>query len=492
MTFDKQRPLFKAYDIRGKELLFSDDFICALSVVFANHYKAYGNKLTLGFDVRPKSRHIGQIFYHTFQRFGIDVHFVGLATTPLVAYASQDTKGNGIMITASHSPKDILGIKWLTQGQSPTPSQIVAIFDQLQSVPYRNLYDNSDTNTTSVNLPAPIDTYAKQYAGQILAIFDKLNTCHQPKTLIIDCLNGATGDLATAIFDQLSTVGYTVIMLNNQPDGSYPKGDPNPAKPNRLTELCQAVKQHKADLGFAFDGDGDRLAVVDNLGHVVAFDWLILLLANCAFAANPTKNSVLYDVKCTHCLKNTLTQQGLKPLISQTGSSHLRHAITHNSQLVFAGELSGHFIFNDGLFISHDDGLYAAMRLLAFLGNQKLSDVIDGLPSYIATPDIYIDMTCAKTWIEHFSTHLQHTPAYQMKYPNSQFCFVDGIRLDNNKGFGLIRASNTSDSLTVRFAADDKMAFDEIIDTFIALLNDLPDDPPKSLIDQLQRFKLSV
>lgn len=472
--FDKQRPLFKAYDIRGKGVLFTDVFIDTLAHAFVKRYQY--QMLSLGFDARPDSSKIAHRFYHIFKSYDITVQFVGLATTPMVVHASHTTQNNAIIITASHSPKDILGVKWLVFGHSPTGDEIMTLFKIVCQIdlPKTAIYQNDIyTNHHCMD----------NYIGQILAIFTKLNPNPTPKTLVIDCLHGATGQIATQIFGQLTHFGYQVILLNNTPNGNYPKGDPDPAKPNRLRELSQAVTYHQADLGFAFDGDGDRLAVVDDLGQIVLFDWLIFLLAKASHLANPTKKSVLYDVKCTHRLNQALLTQNLSPIISQTGSNHLRRAVILDNDIVFAGELSGHFIINDGLFIGCDDGVYSAIRLLCYLDNQdKLSNIIANLPQVVATDDIYLDITSPKILIDTLISWLKSTDT-----PVGKLSFIDGVRLDTPTGFGLVRASNTSDSLTVRFAGDDINAFWQTVNYFITLLPS--DDKYKPLKHALQTVK---
>lgn len=473
--FARHRSLFKAHDIRGSALLFDDAFMVALATSFAKLYSEHSSTaLVLGYDARPQSKTLALTFLPILQKAGIHIIWLGLTTTPAMAYfAHTKTAGNGIIMTASHSPKDILGLKWLVHGNSPDSEQIENLFAQLTPCPPIALPPN----------PAPISF--QPYTQALLQVFNRLNRHDlSSMTLVIDCLNGATSHLASTIFAQL---GVKWIMLNNNPDGTFPKGNPDPTEPNRLAELQTAVLAHKADLGLAFDGDGDRLAVVDDKGRVVASDWLIWLLAQ---ASQTTPAPVIFDIKCSHTLTRLFKARHITPIMVKTGSSHLRRLLQGDHRMAsFAGELSGHFIFNDGKFICHDDGIYAGLRLLAYLGNKKLSSILDNLPPIVATPDLYLDAPNdnPKAFMQNLTTLIQHSSL------KNHLIDIDGVRLEFDTGFILMRASNTANQLTLRATFDSQHDFQRISQNFCELLTTLDSNFANSIAQTLHHYgELSV
>lgn len=479
--FARHRPLFKAHDIRGASTLFDDFLMARLAQVFARQYTDKGaSKVALGFDVRPKSEQLAQYFYHAFITHGIEVIWLGLVSTPMLAYfAHHEADGNGVMMTASHSPKGTAGIKWLMNGNSSHQAEILAIFEQLHTA-------------TPLTCPAfatpPCQIQTTAYGDTLVQTIRALTEQPMPflgKTGVIDCLNGATSQVAKQIFVSL---GGTWIMLNNLPDGNFPKGNPDPTEPNRLAELQTAVLQHKANLGLAFDGDGDRLAVIDDKGRLVAFDWLIWLLAQASKTQH--KPHILFDVKCTHRLTHLLMADEFSPIMVPTGSSHLRRLLQHDHPTAsFAGELSGHFIFNDGKFICHDDGIYAGLRLLAYLGNKKLSSILDNLPPIFATPDLYLDAPNdnPKTFIQNLTTLIQHSSL------KNHLIDIDGVRLEFDTGFILMRASNTANQLTLRATFDSRHDFQRISQNFCELLKTLDSNFANGISQTLHHYgELSV
>ena len=344
-------------------------------------------------------------------------------------------------------------------------------------------------------------------------------------------MHGATGSIAQRLFERFC---QQVTFLNDIPDGNFPLGNPDPTEPNRLNELQRAVVLHAADIGLAFDGDGDRLMIVDNNGKIVTPDHLLYLLARIAITEHPNSLSdsllaseVLFDIKCAHHLPRLLSELGTTPVISKTGSSFMRQQVQHpDNQIVFAGELSGHFIFNDSRFIPYDDAMYAALRLLHWLDqvhndtNDKkpLADIIHSLPTIVSTADHYLPMPQTTTtdcslveqltrfchylqYLVDVSTHTDSSYSQQLEDTclpattcKSSVCTcataktqialkqthellpvgtklscIDGVRLDFAHGFGVLRQSNTSNSLTARFAGDSIDDLKDIQATFAVL-----------------------
>ena len=555
-SFAAQHSLFRAYDIRGSRQHFTDGFIHALGHVFAHLYQFQqsihnGNIdvsncqsdndktiVVIGYDVRDGSDTIAQIFADILSQHGLQVIRLGLVTTPMMIFWAEQYQGHGIIITASHSAKDILGIKWLVNHASPSSTDIQTLYQQLVSYNSQNSF--LKTNAKLVHYKQqhlPAKQVASAYIDAITQVFKQiyqpLNQTVEDSQLpsskldlvvVIDCMHGATSNIAQPLFAHFCR---RVIMLNDAPDGDFPSGNPDPSEPQRLKQLQQNVLIHQADIGIAFDGDGDRLMVVDNNGKVVTPDHLLYLLAKIAVIERPqslvsslSSAQVLFDIKCCHHLPKLITELGATPVLSKTGSSLMRQQMQQsNGQIIFAGELSGHFIFNDSRFILYDDAMYAALRLLHWLAKPQLvksnrtsnlADIIKGLPVIVSTADHYLPLPesmmsdCSIVrQLARFCRYLQElvqatlapvTSAAFIDQPHPQavvacapslctcstksqsmtleqaqallpvgtkLSCIDGVRLDFAHGFGVLRQSNTSQNLTVRFAGD---SIDDLID----------------------------
>jgi len=578
--FAAQQSLFRAYDIRGDEQYFTPNFVQALGEAFVRLYQRYHTKpeattVIIGYDVRCGSDSIAQTLATILQQQGLQVINLGLITTPMMAFWTEQYDGHGIMVTASHSAKGILGIKWLVGNASPSAKDIQALYqDSIPSDSIQKGNDNSDDNsnrnavsniqnmdTQSNPVPLlsviglPTDTVAVPYIEAIAEVFTTIypqqnlsatNRWTVKKldlTIVIDCMHGATSRIAFPLFSQFC---QRVIIINDTPDGSFPMGNPDPTEPNRLAELQQTVIINEADMGLAFDGDGDRLMIVDNSGKVVVPDHLLYLLAQVAITERPKTQDtdtdtilapqVLFDIKCSHHLPTLLSNLGATPIISKTGSSLMRQQLqTCESRIIFAGELSGHFIFNDGYFTAYDDAMYAGLRLLHWLAYtptpndtlppaadlwgeridtslpHRLTDITRQLPTLVSTADHYLPLPdtpptdCSVVQqLATFCHYLQrlievptpsdtsdnkptkpHNPslctcsasrqhmtlgqAKQLLPVGTRLTCIDGVRLDFAHGFGVLRQSNTSHNLTVRFAGDSAADLKDVQMRFVTL-----------------------
>ncbi|MGP9545787.1 phosphomannomutase [Psychrobacter sp. AOP7-B1-25] len=580
--FAAQQSLFRAYDIRGANQYFTNSLIQALGDAFAALYNAQDSQPTqnintnadvdnkqnivvIGYDMRIGSEAIARTISAVLAQQGLCVIQLGLITTPMMAFWAMQYQGHGIVVTASHSAKDILGIKWLVNNKSPSNSEIQALYHQitinhgqyaypdsqaknplLYSKSTENIENNHDSELPS-DLLEQLSTHkvANVYIDAIEQVFDQLLQHNHSATednqkdthkldlvIVIDCMHGATGSIAQCLFERFC---QRVIFLNHTPDGNFPLGNPDPTEPNRLNELQRAVVFHAADIGLAFDGDGDRLMIVDNNGKIVTPDHLLYLLARIAITEHPTflnnplfTSEVLFDIKCAHHLPRLLAELNTTPVISKTGSSFMRQQVQDtDNKIVFAGELSGHFIFNDSRFIPYDDAMYAALRLLHWLDKthdyindkKSLSNIIQSLPTIVSTADHYLPMPQASTTdcslveqLTRFCHYLQHlvdmpilassssssqalkdtclpAPPYKSSMctcattksqtalkkmhdllpTGTKLSCIDGVRLDFAHGFGVLRQSNTSNSLTARFAGDSMDDLKDIQATFAAL-----------------------
>ncbi|WP_201546592.1 phosphomannomutase [Psychrobacter immobilis] len=560
-SFAAQQSLFRAYDIRGSRQHFTNDFIHALGHAFAHLYRVQQktnnekhsqstNKKTIiviGYDVRCGSDTIAQTLTDVLSQQGIQVIQLGLVTTPMMIFWAEQYQGHGIIVTASHSAKDILGVKWLVNHTSPSSADIQVLYQQLASG------DAQDNSLVAIDKPIyhkqqhlSVNQVASVYIDTITQVFEQIyqydnqsndqsaKDSHTPSSkldlvVVIDCMHGATSNIAKPLFTNFC---QSVIMLNDTPDGDFPAGNPDPTEPQRLKQLQQSVLLHQADIGIAFDGDGDRLMVVDNQGKVVTPDHLLYMLATVAVNQCPpplneslSNAQVLFDIKCCHHLPKLITELGATPVISKTGSSLMRQQMQQSGgQIVFAGELSGHFIFNDSYFILYDDAMYAALRLLHWLAKPQLvkpnlttrttslSDIIESLPVIVSTADHYLplpetaltkcsiveQLTRLCLYLQQLitvtalcSTHSNdqavincapaHCTCSAQKHAitleaaknllpiGTTLSCIDGVRLDFARGFGVLRQSNTSQNLTVRFAGDSIDDLTDIQTRFAAL-----------------------
>lgn len=572
-SFAAQQCLFRAYDIRGSRQHFTTDFIQALGKAFAQLYSVADCNSTaapakaclpkpsidlkrtvivLGYDVRLGSDIIAQRLANILTEYDLQVIQLGLITTPMMVFWAEQHSGHGIIVTASHSAKDILGIKWLVNHQSPSHAEIQLLWQKTRANYACHLNhaqtqvdaQNTLTNTTAksiCNQPFNLsDTQvATTYIEAIAQVFKQIHPSNklllkdnqQPSgtldvVVVIDCMHGATSNIAQRLFEHFC---QQVIMINDTADGSFPSGNPDPTEPHRLKQLQRSVRQHQANIGIAFDGDGDRLMIVDNSGKVVTPDHLLYLLAQVALTEHPeslcSKNrghsqlpsQILFDIKCSHHLPKLLSELGATPVLSKTGSSFMRRQMQLSAgQIVFAGELSGHFIFNDSRFIIYDDAMYAALRLLHWLaaydayGKKSLTDITEQLPAMVSTADHYLPMpktlkkddaiveqltkfcqylrqlveaTVAKDSGDHWiatsqpslcrcSMSRQYMTSKQAKCllpVGTKLSCIDGVRLDFDHGFGVLRQSNTSHNLTARFAGDSIEDLRDIQAKFAAL-----------------------
>ena len=501
--FYPQQPLFKAYDIRGELILFTDDFVWALARAFADLFlhahHANSTQLAIipptvviGYDARHQSQAIAKFMAYACQQAGLSVQWLGLTTTPMLAFMAQQFTGNGLIVTASHSQKRINGIKWLVNHESPSNDDIGQLYQSL--IAYKPIVPDA-TLLGAINHTAyqPPDNFFATYIQAIQSAISQINhirpsqslETHAPKQIVIDCMHGATSHFAERLFTQL---GLCCIMLNDVPDSDFPKGNPDPTEPNRLIELAQTVITTQSDMGLAFDGDGDRVMVIDAQGRLVSPDNLLYLLSRIAIEELPISSQgldkkVIFDVKCSHLVPNLVASHGGIPVMTKTGSSLMRKSLQNKSDnAIFAGELSGHFIFNDSYFVLHDDAMYAATRLLNWLRSQpvSLTAILESLPACISTADMYLPITDTH-YGQAIITRITALGKKPFKRLKSSFAVknvhtIDGLRLDFEDGFGILRKSNTGSFLTVRFSANDVNRLQHIQAIFVDLCRAIDDN----------------
>nr|WP_171503608.1 phosphomannomutase/phosphoglucomutase [Acinetobacter haemolyticus] len=450
--------IFRAYDIRGKLTNLTPTIIRSIAVALAAQYIEAGQKqIVIGYDARLTSPTYANIIQQIFEHQGLEVINIGCCSTPMMYYIARDYAGNGIMVTASHNPKSDNGIKWILKGEPPSPEAIqqVGLYaegftDQIIEI------QNLD------QLHKIIPQYCLQYQQALLSDIH----LSKPLKIVLDGLHGSAGRCAKSILEKL---GCDVIALRCEANGHFPDHAPDPSHAEHLRQLQQAIISENADLGIALDGDGDRVVLLDEQAHIISPDRLLSLFAQMCLQQHPHKE-IVFDVKCSRMVADTVEQLNGQAKMIRTGSSFLRSYLSQsNGNAVFGGEYAGHYVFNDGRGFGYDDGLYAALRVMEYLGQSEarcLSELLAAFPERYCTEDIYISThNASPQQVLNNIEIISHRLAARLSK-------IDGVRLDFDDGFGIIRASNTGEYFTVRFDADHPDRLVEIRQNFISMLQD--------------------
>lgn len=444
--------LFRAYDIRGAIDDLNSELVGKIGRALATQLRQQDQyQVVVGYDARTSSSGYARLIREACVASGLTVIDIGRVSTPLCYFAAARHDGNAIMVTASHNPAHENGMKWLIAHQSPSPEAIQQIKQRV-------------INQDFVDGLGVMDS--QSYLDDYLSLLQDDVILSQPVRISIDPMHGSAGEIALAAF---SAAGCEVSSLNIEPNGMFTNGAPDPSKPENLQELSNDIVISGSQIGFAFDGDGDRLVVMDQQGQIISPDYLISLFAKICLDSNPGSD-ILFDVKCSRMVSSIVSTEGGRPVMIRTGNTFLRQALRDpDYQAVFAGEFSGHYFFNDGRGHGQDDGIYAALRLLEWLDNrgQTLEEVLAELPVRVSTADLYLplDDSTASEILEAFATNAA-------TIDNAKISTIDGIRLDFNYGFGIIRGSNTGNHLTARFDADTAENLRLIRNTFARLLGE--------------------
>lgn len=435
--------IFRAYDIRGiAGSALTDGAVYHLGRAYATQAKAEGVKnLCVAADGRLSSPHLKALLIEGLLDGGVDVSDVGFVATPVLYYAAHQSESlSGIMITGSHNPKEYNGFKMMLAGNTLALDEI----QNLKNIMLKQDYSEGEGSVEALDIRA-------QYMQHIISDI-KLQ---RPLKAIVDCGNGIPGEMNPGLIREL---GCDVTPLYCEVDGNFPNHHPDPGKLENLLECIEQVKQHKADLGLAFDGDGDRVGIVTPQGKMVYADRLMMLFAQDVLSRNPGAE-IIYDVKCSRILKDIITQSGGQATMGQTGHSLIKRRMRESGAML-AGEMSGHVFFKERWF-GFDDGLYAAARLLEILSASELDldEIFAQYPEELSTPEINI----AVSDDDKFNIIEQLQAA---DYPGGEKNTIDGVRVDYPDGWGLIRASNTTPVLVLRFEAADQQALDRIEQQF--------------------------
>ncbi|ENU15955.1 phosphomannomutase/phosphoglucomutase [Acinetobacter lwoffii] len=459
--------IFRAYDIRGKVSLLGAGIIDAIAHGLAQQYQAAGQtRVAIGYDARISSPAFADIIARIFKDYSLEATIIGCCSSPMLYFTARQFDGNGIMVTASHNPKEDNGIKWIIDGEPPCPEMIQQVAQLAKS--------HCDSQLiTLAELPHQIiPEFCMQYQQGILEDIQLKRSFK----VILDGLHGSAGRCADLV---LRKMGCEVIALRCEANGYFPDHAPDPSQDKHLETLRQTVMQQQADLGIALDGDGDRLVLVDEHGQIITADQLLCLFAEICLT-DSTPRQFVYDVKCSTLVRDTVQRLGGEPVMIRTGSSFLRTYLNQSQQqAIFGGEYAGHYVFNDGRGWGYDDGLYAALRVMEYLDQtgQTLAQALAAYPKRYGTEDLYISTRQVRP------VELLNFVEQQSARINAQISKIDGIRLDFEDGFGIIRASNTGEYFTVRFDANNAQGLNEIRHLFVAMLRDRYPEIAQDILD---------
>ncbi len=420
--------IFRHYDIRGiAGIELTEEAVYRIARAFGAMASAKGESCVMtACDARLSADSLYPALKRGLLESGLNVVDVGQVPTPVLYFATATGPcANGAMLTASHNPKEYNGLKMVLQGKNLTSIELQdlaqAVNNPLSTTPAGQL-------TQEDFLSAYINTIAQQ-----LSIGKRLK-------VIIDCANAIPAVVAPSLFKRL---GFEVIELHTELDGNFPNHSPDPTQPKNLIDLIAAVKVHKADLGLGFDGDGDRLGVVTSQGEVIFADRLLMLLAQDVLSRHPGA-TIVYDVKCSHLLKQVIEAAGGKPIMGRTGHSLIK-ALMREENALLAGEMSGHIFFKENWY-GFDDGVYTAARLLTLLSHVPNIDALfAALPRCYSTPELALPVA------ENDKAILMQALISRLKEEPGEICLLDGIRIDFKDAWGLVRPSNTTPSLVLRF-----------------------------------------
>jgi phosphomannomutase len=444
--------IFKAYDIRGIVPSTVDAQVArALGRAFGTVALQQGEKqVAVGRDGRLSGPELSAALIAGLVDVGVSVIDVGMVTTPILYFAASTLCSSGIQVTGSHNPKDYNGFKMVMAGKAIYGEDIQNLRRIMQAETWTLAAGGA---VRCINLEAP---YRDRIASDIRLA--------APMKVIVDSGNGVAGATAPAV---LRALGAEVVELFSQVDGNFPNHHPDPSKPANLKDLIEALANSDADIGFAFDGDGDRLGVVTKEGVNIFPDRQIMLFAQDVLSRDKS-GPIIFDVKCTQRLAPAIEAAGGQALMFKTGHSLIKAEMkrTHSP---LGGEMSGHIFFKERWY-GFDDGTYAGARLLEILSKRKAagqsaSDVLNALPTSFSTPEL--NVSCTEGEPHQLVEALVNLASFDAP---AKINTIDGLRVDWPDGFGLVRASNTTPVLVLRFEGHTQAALERIESAMTALL----------------------
>ena len=437
--------IFREYDIRGKapdEL--NEETVHELGLSFGTYYRNLGaRRISLGRDCRLSSPDIHDALLRGLMTSGMNVVDVGMVPTPLLYFSLFHLElDGGIQITGSHNPPDYNGFK-ICLGKSAIYGEEI---QKIRKIGESGSFHRGEGRVEAAEVIGPYQDYVRE----------NIRPGKVKRKVVVDAGNGVAGLVAPEVYAQM---GVAVERLFCDPDGRFPNHHPDPTIPENLQSLTEKVSEHSADLGIAFDGDGDRIGVVDQEGQIIWGDRLMIIFSRDLLEKNPGAK-IIGEVKCSQVLYDDIAKHGGEPIMWKTGHSLIKSKMKEEGA-IFAGEMSGHIFFADRYF-GYDDAVYAGARLLEILSRREgnIKELLADVPAVASTPEIRLD--CPED--RKFQVVATLTEAFKKEH---QVMDVDGARVLFEKGWGLIRASNTQPVLVLRFEAQDDRSLEEIQQVFM-------------------------
>ena len=441
MSIDKK--VFRAYDVRGiVDQGLDESLVYDIGRAIATRYADMQNCM-LGRDGRLSSLRLAEALADGLQAAGVQVVDLGEVPTPVLYFAAHEyCQGSGLMITGSHNPPHYNGVKMMVGKHTLAGDEIEALYHDIVKAHFKKGHGNYRRFNV-------LEPYIDKVVSDI--------SIPHPFRLVADCGNGVAGPYVVALFEAL---GCELHCLYCDIDGNFPNHHANPSDENNLVDLIASVKQTQSEIGIAFDGDGDRLGVVDELGNIIRPDRQMMVYAQDVLQ-DQKGACIVYDVKCSSHLPEIIEKNGGKAHRCRTGHSYIKSMLKQSGALL-AGEMSGHIFFNDRWY-GFDDALYAAARLVEICAYSadRCSAIFAKLPHGVDTPELNVhlkDEGDQHTFMENFLK--------EARFNGAKLDYTDGLRVDYKDGWGLVRASNTTPCLVLRFEADNENRLNEIKDIF--------------------------
>ena len=448
------KSIFRENDIRGTYPEQLNEYTIGEigKAIAAKCRKENIDAISVGRDGRLSGESLLDAFCDSLVNSGINVTNVGLVTSPMLYFEAKinDSK-SGIIITGSHNPKNHNGLKMVIDDKPVSGTEVLALIEGMKSETFRR-------GTLQ---------FKDIKEGYLRKVTESISILNPEKyKVVIDCGNGAAGCIAPELFKK---VGCEVIELFSEVDGNFPNHHPDPSKLENMEDLIKSVKNNNADLGLAFDGDGDRVGLITNTGENIFPDKYMMMLSENILSQQP--GPIVFDVKCSNHLDELIAKNNGVPVMAPTGHFHIKRAIKENNALL-GGEMSGHIFFNDKWY-GFDDGPYSGARIIEALseyqGNKSISDIMKTYPESFSTPELNIDVTDENKFqiVEKFisENNLQ-----------GEEITIDGLRVNYKNGWGLIRASNTSPKLVLRFEGNTIEDMNNIQSEFLSELSRISPD----------------
>lgn len=449
---DLNRTIFREYDVRGEyRTQIDEDTAYTIGLAFGTKIKSLGKTTcVVGHDNRLSGESLTSALLEGILKTGVNVKYLGLVTTPMYYFACIYLKiDSGVMVTASHNPVNDNGFKIAVENYDNICGEKVR---ELYDIAVRGEFSEGEGTKETVDVR---DAYLEALVKGI-SLPRKLK-------VVIDPANATTSILVHDVFDKLN---LDVTYINDVSDGSFPSHHPDPSVPENMVQLQKKVLEVGADLGIGYDGDGDRLGIIDETGRIVAIDTFMAIVWDDIFDTAKNKTA-LFDVKCSKQLEDEIIRLGGTPYIYRTGNSYLKYKVKEIDG-TFGGELSGHVFFRDRWY-GFDSGIYASLRLMEIMSksDKTLSELYSHLNVYCSTPEIKVKTTEEKKFciVESVRKYCQDN--------GIDMITVDGVRAKYEDGWALVRASNTGPNLTLRFEAKTEDRLNALKDEYMSLVERL-------------------